>query len=455
MAQYVILSGAGAKKRGAWQTHTRLFTNKSIFRVPQGSPPYRHSMSIPYYKSTSADSVKPERLTLSHHRTERLSLAAPHICPEQRTLGSFASLNRCGAHHEQPCDRLFLAEETRTVKHNLDQARHAEFNPYRELTRDSRTEYPATRPSVTSAVGPPVSSSIPISIANSVSTVKTVSIAKTASAAPQVLVAPQASAANSASYPSSASTAGCATAVRSVSNLNSALAASQASVAPQASAANSASNPDSAAGSAMAVWSAPALASAQPQALHLASAVFPASHLESASALCQVLHPASAAFPASCLASALCPALYPASVVFPAWSAVFPASYPASAVFPASYPALAVFPASYLESAAQVCCLRDDCLVPKVCSDVERAVSVADSSADDSPNFRRIPDGLSNTRDAGDTTGSADDTDSDPILPTRRDCNRRGAIPNSIPSRPIPTAGYQPAALQSQSLLRN
>ena len=33
-------------------------------------------MSIPYYKSTSADSVKPARLTLSHHRTDRLSLAA-------------------------------------------------------------------------------------------------------------------------------------------------------------------------------------------------------------------------------------------------------------------------------------------------------------------------------------------------------------------------------------------
>jgi hypothetical protein len=30
---------------------------------------------------------------------------------------------------------------------------------------------------------------------------------------------------------------------------------------------------------------------------------------------------------------------------------------------------LAVFPASCLASAARVCCRRDDCLVPKVCSD--------------------------------------------------------------------------------------
>jgi hypothetical protein len=48
----------GQKKRGAWQTHTRLLTNTSIFRVPQGSPPYRHKMSIPHYKSSSADFVK-------------------------------------------------------------------------------------------------------------------------------------------------------------------------------------------------------------------------------------------------------------------------------------------------------------------------------------------------------------------------------------------------------------
>src|ERR1700689_5531267 len=73
------------KKRGAWQTHTRLPTNKSIFRVPQGSRPYRHSMSIPYYKSSSADSVKPAQLTLSHHRTERLSFAAALFLSEERS----------------------------------------------------------------------------------------------------------------------------------------------------------------------------------------------------------------------------------------------------------------------------------------------------------------------------------------------------------------------------------
>ena len=61
----------GQKKRGAWQTHTRLLTNKSIFRVPQGSPPYRHKMSIPYYKSSSADPVKPAQLTLSHQQSGR------------------------------------------------------------------------------------------------------------------------------------------------------------------------------------------------------------------------------------------------------------------------------------------------------------------------------------------------------------------------------------------------
>src|SRR6202167_303184 len=85
LSQSVNPKRARKKKRGAWQTHTRLPTNKSIFRVPQGSPPYRHSMSIPYYKSSSADSVKPAQLTLSHHRTERLSFAAALFLSEERS----------------------------------------------------------------------------------------------------------------------------------------------------------------------------------------------------------------------------------------------------------------------------------------------------------------------------------------------------------------------------------
>jgi hypothetical protein len=83
----------GQKKRGAWQTHTRLPTNKSIFRVPQGSPPYRHSMSIPHYKSSSADSVKPARLTLSHQRIERSSLISGSATVKQLRSGSALGLN--------------------------------------------------------------------------------------------------------------------------------------------------------------------------------------------------------------------------------------------------------------------------------------------------------------------------------------------------------------------------
>jgi hypothetical protein len=98
-------------------------------------------------------------------------------------------------------------------------------------------------------------------------------------------------------------------------------------------------------------------------------------------------------------------------------------------------------------------CRRDDCRVPRVCSDDCPDGSADDSWAADSPNFHRSRDGLDSRRDADDTTGSADDKDF-PIRPRRCDCNRRGAIPNSIPSRPIPTVGYQPAARQSRSQLR-
>jgi len=47
----LLIPTAGPKKRGAWQTHTRLSaTDESNFRVPQGSPPYQHSMPMPDYK---------------------------------------------------------------------------------------------------------------------------------------------------------------------------------------------------------------------------------------------------------------------------------------------------------------------------------------------------------------------------------------------------------------------
>jgi hypothetical protein len=38
------------KKRGAWLNHTRPLTDKSIFRVPQGSPPYRQKCRCPIMK---------------------------------------------------------------------------------------------------------------------------------------------------------------------------------------------------------------------------------------------------------------------------------------------------------------------------------------------------------------------------------------------------------------------
>ena len=52
-------AGGIKKKRGAWQNHTRLsIDDESIIRVPQGSPPYRHNMSMPDYKIIYCEIVK-------------------------------------------------------------------------------------------------------------------------------------------------------------------------------------------------------------------------------------------------------------------------------------------------------------------------------------------------------------------------------------------------------------
>jgi hypothetical protein len=48
-----------AKKEAHGRITCASLTNGSIFRVPQGSPPYQQRMSIAHYKSTPADSVKP------------------------------------------------------------------------------------------------------------------------------------------------------------------------------------------------------------------------------------------------------------------------------------------------------------------------------------------------------------------------------------------------------------
>jgi hypothetical protein len=47
------------KKRGAWQnSHAPLTVNELNSRVPQGSPPYQHSMPMPDYKISYGVFVK-------------------------------------------------------------------------------------------------------------------------------------------------------------------------------------------------------------------------------------------------------------------------------------------------------------------------------------------------------------------------------------------------------------
>jgi len=80
--------------------------------------------------------------------------------------------------------------------------------------------------------------------------------------------------------------------------------------------------------------------------------------------------------------------------------------------------------------------------------------SEAYSAGDDSPNCHGSLDGWPTQSVADDTRRAADDKDS-ANRRSSRGCNRRGAIPSSIPIHPIPKAGYQPAAPQFQSPLRN
>src|SRR5580693_1222712 len=84
----------------------------------------------------------------------------------------------------------------------------------------------------------------------------------------------------------------------------------------------------------------------------------------------------------------------------------------------------------------------EDWSAPKACCSVAgyKDDSAGDNSAGDSPNCRRIRDGCYSTQDADDTKGAEGDMDF-PTSPTRCDCNKRGLIPNSIPSLPNPMAG--------------
>jgi hypothetical protein len=72
------------------------------------------------------------------------------------------------------------------------------------------------------------------------------------------------------------------------------------------------------------------------------------------------------------------------------------------------------------------------------------------NAGDDSPNCHDNLAGWPTQSGADDTQGVADDKDST-ILPNSHGCNKRAALPSSIPIRPIPTAGYQPGAPQFRS----
>ena len=91
----------------------------------------------------------------------------------------------------------------------------------------------------------------------------------------------------------------------------------------------------------------------------------------------------------------------------------------------------------------------EDWSAPKACCSVAgyKDDSAGDNSAGDSPNCRRIRDGCYSTQDADDTKGAEGDMDF-PTSPTRCDCNKRGLIPNSIPSRPNPMAGCWRSSLR-------
>jgi hypothetical protein len=76
------------------------------------------------------------------------------------------------------------------------------------------------------------------------------------------------------------------------------------------------------------------------------------------------------------------------------------------------------------------------------------------SAVDDSPNCRGSLAGWPTRSGVADTRGVADDKDST-NRPNNRGCNKRGALPSSIPIHPSPKADYQPAAPQSRFPPRN
>ena len=118
-----------------------------------------------------------------------------------------------------------------------------------------------------------------------------------------------------------------------------------------------------------------------------------------------------------------------------------------------SYLDLALYPDSASAAASAgsdwVSAAVEDWSAPKACCSVAgyKDDSAGDNSAGDSPNCRRIRDGCYSTQDADDTKGAEGDMDF-PTSPTRCDCNKRGLIPNSIPSRPNPMAGCWRSSLR-------
>ncbi len=64
-----------------------------------------------------------------------------------------------------------------------------------------------------------------------------------------------------------------------------------------------------------------------------------------------------------------------------------------------------------------------------------------DSEADGSPSCRDNLAGWPTQSVVRDNSCAADDKDSAPNRPNSRDCNRRVALPSSIPIRPIPKGG--------------
>jgi Pentapeptide repeats (8 copies) len=147
---------------------------------------------------------------------------------------------------------------------------------------------------------------------------------------------------------------------------------------------------------------------------------------------------------------------------FPAWVAAPEAGpeFPGSVAVPTDGPACLVlageFPADCHRGDFLAGCIPADCPVRTAddCSPDRSPDDWGDDSfSDDSASRRDNPDGWPTRSVADDTRGAAADKDS-PSHPTRRGCSTRGAIPSSIPIRPIPRAGCLPAAPRFRFPLR-